>query len=214
TDMTSCFNPIGRLPAVTGGSYAGGGGITNISTPYGQGWEVKVSNLDVTMWDNTVVTMSMNKDFPFSRENTTEHWTWNWFIPSQTLVPSFMAGVIFEIGHTDSSSGHHISLYNASDGLNTMRIRRQSAAGQVYTEVPNIPIIWDRWFPVVMDCKYSNTPNGYLRVWIDGKQWLNYSGPTAFGDTVGKMSFGWYRMKLGNNVMNTIRVADLRYTIT
>ena len=48
--------------------------------------------------------------------------------------------------------------------------------GQYYSYTDDIPVTWDRWFPVVMDLKIRLASDGYLRVEIDGTQYLNYSG--------------------------------------
>ena len=213
SDLSNTFSPIPHGPAQAGGDYqsSGGGHIINVNTPFGTGFEVVVTPLDITLWNNDLVTMTGDKAFP-GRIGKAEHWTWQMYIPRQQLVTDAQAGVLFEIGHTDSSSGHFISL--APNG--TLRISRQSAYGQYYSYTDDIPVPWDRWFPVVMDLKYSAGSDGYLRVEIDGTQYLNYSGPTWYNDGEPVMNFGWYR-RMGHGptpITNTVRFADIRYTIT
>ncbi len=213
SDLSNTFSPIPHGPAQAGGDYqsSGGGHFININTPFGPGFEAVVTPRDTTLWNNDLVTMTGGKALP-GRIGKAEHWTWQMYIPRQQLVTDGQAGVLFEIGHTDISSGHFISL--APNG--TLRISRQSAPGQYYSYTDDIPVPWDRWFPVVMDLKYSAGSDGYLRIEIDGTQYLNYSGQTWYNDGQPVMNFGWYR-RMGHGptpITNTVRFADIRYTIT
>ena len=134
-----------------------------------------------------------------------EKWTFNLYLPKQSLIQQWHAGVLWEF-HTNSSSGHHLAL----DPDGTFRIGRQSAYGRNYSYTSGGPVPWDRWVPVEYDIKWSYGSDGYLRVSIDGKQYLNYSGATVFAnDGDPYLQFGFYS-RLGAGLTNEVRFSDIR----
>ena len=69
---------------------------------------------------------------------------------------------------------------------------------------------WDRWVPVEYDIKWSYGSDGYLRVSIDGNQYLNYSWATVFAnDGDPYVQFGFYS-RLGAGLTNEVRFSDIR----
>ena len=135
-----------------------------------------------------------------------QNWTFNLYLPKQSLIQAWHAGVLWQF-HTNSSSGHHLAL----DPDGTFRIVRQTAYGaESYTSTSGGPVPWDRWVPVVFDVKWSLGSDGYLRVSIDGQQYLDYSGPTVFAnDGDPYLQFGFYS-RLGAGLTNEVRFSDIR----
>ena len=197
------FAPAWVQPAVA--SPAGSpSGIWPISTPAGPGFDFIVTDQAVTTWNPKTKAILAMKTLT-SPIGKAENWTFNLYLPKQSLIQDWHAGVLWEF-HTKSSSGHHLAL----DPDGTFRIGRQSAYGEIYSFTSGGPVPWDRWVPVAYDVKWSLGGDGYLRVSIDGQQYLNYSGPTVFandGDPF--LQFGFYS-RLGAGLTNEVRFSDIR----
>ena len=160
----------------TGGCQPAGSrfGIWPISTPAGPGFDFIVTDQAVTPWNPKDKAILALKTLT-SPIGKAQNWTFNLYLPKQSLIQQWHAGVLWEF-HTEFvqrtspcvGSGRHLS-YRPPDGL-----RRES-----YTTTSGGPVPWDRWVPVAYDVKWSLGSDGYLRVSIDGTQYLDYSGPTA-----------------------------------
>src|SRR4029077_2532066 len=183
-----------------------GGFLHMTTTPYGPGWDVKSTGQDVAIWDSSTKAILGKKVWSFSRIGLTEHWEFKMMLPTQSLVPAFQQGVLFEF-HTDDSSGHHVYLSNGQ-----INLARQSVPAQVYARpigATNNP--YDQWKQVVIDIKWSNGSDGFLKYYYDGTLLHNFTGPTAFaggGEPV--MQWGFY----ANNsvaVDNRVFFGDFRY---
>lgn len=201
--IDAVFAPEWKQPAVA--SPAGSPfGIWPISTPAGPGFEFVVTDEAVTTW-NTETKAILAQKILTSPIGKAEKWTFNLYLPKQPLIQEWQAGVLWEF-HTDSSSGHHLAL----DPDGTFRIGRQSAYGENYSYTSGGPVPWDRWVPVAYDVKWSRGSDGYLRVSIDGKQYLDYSGPTVFAnDGDPDLQFGFYARR-GAGLTNTVRFSNIR----
>jgi len=203
SDIDGVFTPEWKKPAVA--SPAGSpSGIWPISTPAGPGFDFIVTDQAVTPWGSNTKAILAKKTLTSPIGNA-EKWTFNMYLPKQSLTQDWQAGVLWEF-HTDSSSGHHLAL--APDG--TFRIARQSAYGQIYSYTSGGPVPWDRWIPVEYDVKWSLGSDGYLRVSIDGKQYLNYSGATVFAnDGDPYLQFGFYAAR-GAGLTNEVWFSGIR----
>ena len=104
-------------------------------------------------------------------------------LPPPTESPS---GLLVEF-HTDQSSGHHLKVEQ-----DAFYIGRQSAPGGVYHTLRGPAVPWGQWVAVEFDIKWSNRNDGYLKVTIDGVQYMNYSGQTVFDAETPYLQFGWY----------------------
>ena len=123
SDIDAVFAPAWKQPAVA--SPAGSPfGIWPISTPAGPGFEFIVTDQAVTTWNTKTKAILAVKTLT-SPIGKAENWTFNLYLPKQSLIQDWHAGVLWEF-HTNSSSGHHLAL--APDG--TFRIGRQSAYGR------------------------------------------------------------------------------------
>ena len=203
SDLNGVFAPDWKQPAVA--SPAGSpSGIWPISAPAGPGFEFIVTDQDVTPWNTKTKAILANRTL-ISPIGKAEKWTFNLYLPKQSLIQEWHAGVLWEF-HTDSSSGHHLAL----DPSGTFRIGRQSAYGEVYSYTSGGPVPWDRWIPVVYEVKWSLGSEGYLRVSIDGQQYLNYSGATDFAnDGEPALQFGFYSQR-GAGLTNKVSFSDIR----
>ena len=178
-------------------------GISPISTPAGPGFNFIVTDQAVTLWILTKAILAMKTlTSPIGKA---QDWTFNMYLPKQSLIQDWHAGVLWKF-HTNSSSGHHLVL--APDG--TFRIGRQSAYSRNLQLHRSSPVQWDRWVPVVYDVKWSLGGDGYLRVSIDGQQSVDSSGPTVFAnDGDPNLQFGFYS-QLGAGLTNEVRFSDIR----
>jgi hypothetical protein len=107
SDIDAVFSPEGKKPAVA--SPAGSpSGIWPISTPAGPGFDFIVTDQAVTPWGSNTKAILAKKTLTSPIGNA-EKWTFNMYLPKQSLTQDWQAGVLWEF-HTDSSSGHHLAL--------------------------------------------------------------------------------------------------------
>ncbi len=154
-----------------------------VSTPYGPGFAFVSQDSDVAIWNaslKAVLAQARNK----VTIGQAQKWSWNMMLPPPTQSAS---GLLVE-WHTDQSSGHHLTV--EQDGC--FHIFRQSAPGYVYDNEQGPAVPWGRWVAVGFDIKWSNGNDGYLKVTIDGVQYMNYSGQTVFDAETPYLQFGWY----------------------
>ena len=204
SDIDAVFAPEWKQPAVA--SPAGSPfGIWPISTPAGPGFDFIVTDQAVTPWNTETKAILAVKTLT-SPIGKTQKWMFSLYLPKQSLIQHWHAGVLWEF-HTNSSSGHHLAL----DPDGTFRIGRQTAYGaESYRLTSGGPVPWDRWVPVVFDVKWSLRSDGYLRVSIDGTQYLDHSGATVFAnDGDPYLQFGFYS-RLGAGLTNKVRFSDIR----
>jgi hypothetical protein len=175
-----------RMPAVESAYWQA------VTTPSGPGFQFSCSDVNVTEWSTTNRAVFAVKYPPTTVIGTTEDWTFDLYLPTQTLAGNWPCGVLWE-NHTSTSSGHHLALNN--DG--TYRIGRQSGPGQNYVLLGagagGPPIIWNTWVPIRFWVKWSLASDGFFRFYINGVQYVNFTGATAFaGEGQPWVQFGWY----------------------
>lgn len=190
TDLTAVFRPTWTSPAATNAHFQ------TISTPSGPGFDITCTDSDTTPWDanNKAILAQKNDLNPLG---TTETFSFNLFLPSQTLANSWHTGVLWE-RHTATASGHFLALN--SDG--TFRIGRHTAIGNNYSYVGGgsggPAVAWDTWIPIVITIKWTQASDGFVRVSIGGTQYMDSNGATSFsGDGTPNLQYGWYSDKGG-----------------
>lgn len=195
-------------PDQGGGGVVEGSHFKRITTPSGPGFEVVCTDANQAAWS------SSNKAVLAVKNNVTalgqtQDWKWDMYLPAQSInVDQY---VLWQ-WHTNSSSGHNIGLNR--DG--TYRLTRQSAYGQVYERnyTGGPPIVFDRWHPCRIQVKWSLNSDGFLRMWIDNKQVMNFSGATQFAnDGTPYLQFGWYGIR-PSGVTNTVRFGNIQRAVT
>ena len=61
------------------------------------------------------------------------------------------------------------------------------------------PIKKNQWYQIKVEVNWSWSPDGYIKVWIQGQQVVNYVGPTAYQDCYGPyFKMGIYRQDSPN----------------
>ncbi|MGU3499868.1 heparin lyase I family protein [Mycobacterium sp. C31M] len=203
-DLTAVFAPDWIQPATAAD------GFSTVSTPLGDGFEFIVPDSEISPWDSTCKSILAVKYPDTSPVGSAERWTFHILLPKQSLIDEWHTGVLWEF-HTNTSSGHHLSLSSDS----RFRIGRDiepvgSRPAFDYTTGPAVP--WDRWIKVTMELKWSYSNNGYFKVWIDGVQYVNATAvATVFtGDPY--LQFGWYSTR-GAGITNRIRFGGIRREI-
>src|SRR4029077_3518007 len=89
-DFQYDFVPGGYGPPKQTGDFEaqGGGFLHTMTTPYGPGWDVKSTGLDVAIWDSTTKAILAKKVWSSTRVGKTEHWQFMMMLPTQTFVPA------------------------------------------------------------------------------------------------------------------------------
>lgn len=172
--------------------------LKTMSTPHGPGWDFICDAKDVTIWDKKMKAILAQWRHARSPINTTEQWDFRLNLPKQTFASKtfWNAGVLFEF-HTDTSSGHNLSIDNTGRGVGganpSFRMGVQTALGNTFKYTWTDKIIFDHWYHVIMLIRWTTAKDGFARIWIDGKQWVNHSGPTCFAnDGNPYLQFGYY----------------------
>lgn len=199
-DLNFVFTPAYIDPPAYGG--AGGGGIFAQNTPYGAGWKFIATELMPAIWDQadgtkTKVCLAQGHPDKFwGQLGKTEHWEFQMFIKTQALpdVTHWHAGELWQ-WHTGSASGHHISLDPNSGG----RYRIGRLSSKTGYEFVYVPIIFDRWVKVTYDIHWSNAADGFIKVTLDGKTYIDFHGATDFDDGARRHQFGWYADRVLTN---------------
>jgi len=54
-----------------------------------------------------------------------------------------------------------------------------------------------RWLDFVFHIRHARTPDGAVRVWMNGEEILNFQGPTAYSEKFGYEPYGVFYFKMG-----------------
>jgi hypothetical protein len=185
SDLAAVFSPAWTSPAVANAHF------NTMPTPRGPGWTFTCADTDIAQWDSHSKAI-LARYWP-ETIGTEVQWTFYLNLPTQTFLPHWFCGVLWEF-HTSTSSGHNLAIDVTSTPQPCFKILRDTGGGQegltpYYTD----SLILDHWYQVVMQVKWSLGSDGYIRWFIDGTKWLDYSGATCFpGDGDPYLQFGYY----------------------
>ena len=185
SDLTGVFLPAWTSPAVANAHF------NTMPTPYGPGWTFTSVDTDIAIWDSR--SKVIFAQYHPETIGTEVRWTFYLNLPTQTFLPHWFCGVLLEF-HTQSSAGQGLSIDVTTTPQPCFKILRDNGG-------PLIPyftdsLILNHWYQVVMEVKWSLGPDGYVRWFIDGTKWLDYSGATCFpgaGDPY--LQFGYYSLR-------------------
>ena len=185
SDLKGVFLPAWTSPAVANAHF------NTMPTPYGPGWTFTSVDTDIAIWDSSSKAI-LAQCYP-ETIGTEVRWTFYLNLPTQTFLPHWFCGVLLEF-HTQSSAGQGLSIDVTSTPQPCFKILRDNGGPLIpyYTD----SLILNHWYQVVMEVKWSLGPDGYVRWFIDGTKWLDYSGATCFpgaGDPY--LQFGYYSLR-------------------
>jgi hypothetical protein len=190
SDLTGVFLPAWTSPAVANAHF------NTMSTPHGPGWTFTCADTDIAIWDSR--SKAIIAQYRPETIGTEVRWTFYLNLPTQTFLPDWFCGVLWEF-HTNTSSGHNLAIDVTSTPQPCFKIMRDTAgsATPYYTD----SLILNHWYQVIVEVKWSLGSDGYIRWFIDGTKWLDYSGATCFpGDGDPYLQFGYYSFTgAGNN---------------
>ena len=185
SDLVAVFQPAWTSPAVANAHF------NTMSTPHGPGWTFTCADTDIATWDSR--SKAILARYQPETIGTEVRWTFFLNLPTQTFLPDWFCGVLWEF-HTNTSSGHALAIDVTSTPQPCFRIMRNTGGGEAtpyYTD----SLILNHWYHVVVEVKWSLGPDGYIRWFIDGTKWLDYSGATCFpGDGDPYLQFGYYSL--------------------
>ena len=194
SDLTGVFSPAWTSPAVANAHF------NTMSTPHGPGWTFTCADTDIAPWDSRCKAILANYS-DTGTIGTEVQWTFYLNLPTQTIISQWFCGLLWEF-HTLTSSGHNLSLDVTSSAVAPQpcfKIMQDTGGGATpyYTD----PLIFNHWYHVMIQVKWSLGSDGYIRWFIDGTKWLDYSGATCFpGDGDPYLQFGYYSFTgAGNN---------------
>ena len=185
SDLTGVFSPAWTSPAVANAHF------NTMPTPYGPGWTFTSVDTDIAIWDSSSKAI-LAQCYP-ETIGTEVRWTFYLNLPTQTFLPHWFCGVLLEF-HTNSSAGQGLAIDVTTTPQPCFKILRDNGGPLIpyYTD----SLILNHWYQVVMEVKWSLGPDGYVRWFIDGTKWLDYSGATCFpgaGDPY--LQFGYYSLR-------------------
>jgi hypothetical protein len=183
SDLVAVFSPEWTSPAATNAHF------NTMSTPHGPGWAITCADTDIAPWDSR--DKAILARYQPETIGTEVRWTFSLNLPSQTFLPVWFTGVLWEF-HTNTASGHALTIDVTSTPQPCFRIMRHTGGGGAtpyYTD----SLLLNHWYQVAIEVKWSLGPDGYIRWFIDGTKWLDYSGATCFpGEGDPYLQFGYY----------------------
>jgi polysaccharide lyase-like protein len=193
SDLTAVFLPAFTSPAVANAHF------NTMSTPYGPGWTFTCADTDIAPWDSQDKAI-LAQLYQSGIIGTEVQWTFYLNLPTQKFLPDFFPGLLWEF-HTKTSPGHNLQIDVTSTPQPCFRITRDAGAGAEPDKTYTDSLILDHWYHVMIQVKWSLGSDGYIRWFIDGRKWLDYSGATCFPDDGDPyLQFGYYsRTGAGTN---------------
>jgi|SRR5271165_310794 len=185
SDLTAVFQPAFTRPAVANAHF------NTMSTPSGPGWTFTCADTDIAPWNDRA--KAILAQYVGETIGTEVQWTFYLNLPTQTILSQWFCGLLWEF-HTGTSAGHNLSLDVTSSPVAPQpcfKIMRDTGGGATpyYTD----SLIFNHWYHVMIQVKWSLGSDGYIRWFIDGTKWLDYSGATCFpGDGDPFIQFGYY----------------------
>jgi hypothetical protein len=182
SDLKGVFSPAWTSPAVANAHF------NTMSTPHGPGWTFTCADTDIAIWNSRSKAI-LAQHLP-ETIGTEVRWTFYLNLPTQTFLPHYFCGVLWEF-HTTRSSGHNLAIDVTSAPQPCFKFIRDTGgeATPYYTD----SLILNHWYQVVIEIKWSLGSDGYIRWFMDGTKWLDYSGATCFpGDGDPYLQFGYY----------------------
>lgn len=178
----------------TGVPYANGGGMFEVSTPYGAGFRFKVtSEMTVPSGGQLSLVSDQNHLLPYGGTvGRTEDWSGRFMFPSAGNVNGFPGGwrgVVWE-WHTASMSGNHISLDLATGRLQ-FAVYLPGTSSYRYAISP-LALQLDHWYSWRTQLKWSWGTDGFFKGWLDGVQLANFTGATVKQNEQPWLQFGFY----------------------
>lgn len=113
---------------------------------------------------------------------------WNW-------------GVVFDFHHTSSGGQPNFEVVSLPTGLELW-----VAGGPTVVTGPGDPglhrvalgpVQFDAWYDFVYHVLWSSGSDGYFQAWLDGRQVMNYSGPTLYAGQSCYLKLANYHTALG-----------------
>jgi hypothetical protein len=182
SDLWAVFSPEWTSPAVTNAHF------NTMSTPHGPGWTFACADTDLTPWSDHAKGI-LARYWP-ETIGTEVQWTFYLNVPTQTILPDWFCGLLWEF-HTNAWPGHNLEIDVTQTPQPCFKIMRDTGEGSTPTYTS--PLTFDHWYKVIVQVKWSLGSDGYIRWFIDGTKWLDYSGATCFpgaGDPF--LQFGYY----------------------
>lgn len=170
-------------------AWANGGGLFEVSTPYGPGFKAVVTDA-MTQPSGGKNAFILDDDWLIDRQNflgLEQIWTGKFMLPAAGN-PSFSRQFItLWEWHVQSASGNIIQI-----DWGTMRPRFGIYNGS-YTFYPAAdPLVLDHWYDWRIEIRWQSNSTGYFRGWIDGTQLVNYAGSTIPAGETPYLQFGFY----------------------
>ena len=115
SDLTGVFMPAWTSPAVANAHF------NTMSTPHGPGWTFTCADTDIAPWDSR--SKAILAQYHPETIGTEVRWTFYLNLPTQTFLPHWFCGVLWEF-HTNSSAGHGLSIDVTSNPQPCFKILR------------------------------------------------------------------------------------------
>ena len=135
SDLTGVFLPAFTVPAVANAHF------NTMSTPYGPGWTFTCADTDIALWDSRSKAILAQYLYQPETIGTEVQWTFYLNLPTQTFLPDWFCGVLWEF-HTKTSSGHNLQIDVTQTPQPCFKINRDTGEGLMGDTPTPIPSFW------------------------------------------------------------------------
>lgn len=140
----------------------------------------------------------------YCNQGQEEWWAHSLMFPSGYVIPLLQLlvwnwGVVFDFHHTGASGQPNFEIVSLPTGLELWVAGGPSAVnapGGSY-RVPIGTVQFDVWYDFVYHVRWSSGSDGYFQAWLDGKQLMNYDGPTLYAGQSCYLKLANYHSPLG-----------------
>jgi Polysaccharide lyase len=140
----------------------------------------------------------------YCNQGQEEWWAHSLMFPGGYVIPLpqllvWNWGVVFDFHHTGSSGQPNFQIVSLPTGLELWVAGGPSVvnapAGSY--RVPIGTVQFDVWYDFVYHVRWSSGSDGYFQTWLDGKQVMNYGGPTLYTGQSCYLKLANYHTPLG-----------------
>jgi hypothetical protein len=142
----------------------------------------------------------------YCHQGQEEWWAHSLMFPGGYVIPLAGAGrlnwgVVFDFHNTGGSGQANVQIISLPTGLELW-----VAGGPHVVTMPTDPglhrvaigtVQFNVWYDFVYHVLWSSASDGYFQAWLDGKQVLNYSGPTLYAGQSCYLKLANYHTALG-----------------
>jgi Polysaccharide lyase len=196
----------------TGTPWPDGGGMWEISTPYGPGFRM-IATDEMKVLSGGKRAQIADIGHLVGPVGSTEDWSGKMMFPAAGNPNGFPRnypdwGILVDFHDSSAGAGGGGIGIDTTDApfrnnfyfdWNLRGVKRKAVS-------PN-QLVYDRWYSWRIQLKFSSGSDGFIKWWLDGQLLADWTGPTLAAGEVPYLQFGFYSAA---QLSNEVRHADLR----